>query len=391
MRRVVLCVTGGVAAYKAAYLARRLIERGTEVRVVMTSAATEFIGAQTFASITGFHTVVSLFDSELASPHTELAAWADAVVVAPCTTNTISRLANGVGGDAVSTLVLASTNPLFIAPAMHTEMWEQPSTRKNVSTLKANGAHIVGPVEGSLAGGDIGLGRMADPDEIVAAMVDRLSPMADLHVVVSAGGTREAIDPVRYIGNRSSGKMGYAVAEAAARRGANVTLVSSASLETPVGVAVVAVESADEMAEAVWSASKGADVVVMAAAVADYKPSTTATDKLRRKAGPPEITLSPTPDILSGVVAQNSGAFVVGFAAEVGSLDHAVDKAKDKGVDLLVGNDVAKAGSGFGSDTNEVVFISKDGTAEALPLMAKSAVADRLMDRIMSGLDSPHG
>ena len=391
MRRVVLCVTGGVAAYKAAYLARRLIERGTEVRVVMTRAATEFIGAQTFASITGFHPVVSLFDSELASPHTELAAWADAVVVAPCTTNTISRLANGVGGDAVSTLVLASTSPLFIAPAMHTEMWEQRSTRKNVSTLKANGAHIVGPVEGPLAGGDIGLGRMADPDEIVGAMVDRLSPMAGLHVVVSAGGTREAIDPVRYIGNRSSGKMGYAVAEAAARRGATVTLVSSASLETPVGVSIVAVESADEMAEAVWSASKGADVVVMAAAVADYKPSTTAADKLRRKAGPPEITLSPTPDILSGVVAQNSGAFVVGFAAEVGSLDHAVDKAKDKGVDLLVGNDVAKAGSGFGSDTNEVVFISKDGTAEELPLMAKSAVADRLMDRIMSGLDSPHG
>lgn len=391
MRRVVLCVTGGVAAYKAVYLARRLMERGTEVRVVMTYAATEFIGAQTFASITGFHPVVSLFDSELASPHTELAAWADAVVVAPCTTNTISRLANGAGGDAVSTLALASTSPLFIAPAMHAEMWEQPSTRKNIATLKANGAHIVGPVEGYLAGGDIDIGRMADPDEIIAVMVDRLSSMSGLQVVVSAGGTREAIDPVRYIGNRSSGKMGYAVAEAAAIRGAKVTLVSSALLETPVGVSLVAVESADEMADAVWSASKGADVVVMAAAVADYKPSDTASYKLRRKAGPPKITLSPTPDILSGVVAQNSGAFVVGFAAEFGSLDHAADKAKDKGVDLLVGNDVSKDGSGFGSDTNEVVFISKYGVVEALPLMSKSAVADKLMDRILSGLDSSHG
>jgi phosphopantothenoylcysteine decarboxylase/phosphopantothenate--cysteine ligase len=391
MRRVVLCVTGGVAAYKAAYLARRLIERGTQVRVVMTTAATEFIGAQTFASITGSHPVISLFDSELVSPHTELAAWADAVVVAPCTTNTISRLANGVGGDAVSTLVLASTKPLFIAPAMHTEMWEQPATQKNISVLRANGAHIIGPAAGSLAGGDVGFGRMVEPDEILEAMSDRLLPMAGLQVVVSAGGTREAIDPVRYIGNRSSGKMGYAVAEAAARRGADVILVSSASLDTPVGVTLVPVESADEMAEAVWDSAEGADVVVMAAAVADYKPAEVSTEKLRRKAGPPEITLSSTPDILGGVVAQKSGAFVVGFAAEVGSLAHAAEKASDKSVDLLVGNDVAKAGSGFGTDTNEVVFITKDGAVQTLPLMAKSAVADRLMDSIMSGLDSPHG
>lgn len=386
MRRVVLCVTGGVAAYKAAYLARRFIERGCEVRVVMTEAATKFIGAQTFASITGHHPVVSLFGSELSSPHTELAAWADAVVIAPCTTNTISRLANGVGGDAVSTLVLASTKPLFVAPAMHTEMWENPATQTNITTLKANGVHIIGPGVGELAGGDAGAGRMVEPDDIVDHMFGTLAPLAGKTMVVSAGGTREAIDPVRYVGNRSSGKMGYAVADAAARMGAAVTLVSSSSLPTPVGVTLVAVESAQEMAEAVWEASAGSDVVVMAAAVADYRPTAVSDEKLRRKSGPPEVTFEPTPDILKGVVAQDSGAFVVGFAAEVGSLDYAVTKAADKGVDLLVGNDVAKPGSGFGTDTNEVIFVSKTGEVEQLPLMTKVEVAQRLMDRVIAEL-----
>ena len=387
MRRVVLCVTGGVAAYKAAYLARRLIERGAEVRVVMTAAATNFIGPQTFASITGTHPVVSLFDSELASPHTELAAWADVVIVAPCTTNTISRLANGVGGDAVSTLVLASTKPLFIAPAMHTEMWEHSATQANIATLKATGATILGPGVGSLAGGDVGPGRMLDPDEIIAGLVAQLAPLVDKHLVVSAGGTREAIDPVRFIGNRSSGKMGYAVAEAAALRGADVTLVSSSSLPTPVGVNLVTVESAEEMAAAVWDAARDADVVVMAAAVADYRPAQVSTEKLRRKSGPPEVTFEPTPDILKGVVSGGSGAFVVGFAAEVGSLDYAVTKAADKGVDLLVGNDVAKAGSGFGTDTNEVIFVAKGGSVEQLPLMSKTKVAEALLDRITQALE----
>jgi phosphopantothenoylcysteine decarboxylase/phosphopantothenate--cysteine ligase len=386
MRRVVLCVTGGVAAYKAAYLARRLIERGAEVRVVMTASATKFIGAQTFASITGTHPVVSLFGSELSSPHTELAAWADVVLIAPCTTNTISRLANGVGGDAVSTLVLASTKPLFIAPAMHSEMWQHPATQANIETLQSNGVTILGPDVGPLAGGDVGAGRMIDPDDIMAGLISELSPLADRHVVVSAGGTREAIDPVRYIGNRSSGKMGHAVANAAALRGASVTLVSSSALPVPVGVDLIAVESAEEMAEAVWAASIHSDAVVMAAAVADYRPSQVSDAKLRRKSGAPEVVFEPTPDILKGVIAQDSGTFVVGFAAEVGSLDYAVTKAVDKGVDLLVGNDIAKPGSGFGTDTNEVIFISKNGSIEQLPLMSKADVAEALLDRISQAI-----
>jgi phosphopantothenoylcysteine decarboxylase/phosphopantothenate--cysteine ligase len=382
-RRVVLGVSGGIAAYKSAYLCRRLIEAGADVRVVMTAAAARFIGPQTFSSITGHHPLTSLWGAELASPHTELARWADLVLIAPCTANTLSKLAVGASGDALSTTVLATRAPVVVAPAMHTEMWEHASTQANVATLVERGVRVLGPARGALAGGDSGAGRMLEPDEIVTLLgVDHDGPLAGRRVLVSAGGTREPIDPVRYVGNRSSGAMGHAIAAAARDAGAEVTLVTTVPERAPTGVAVVAVETADEMAAAVWKAAAEAQVAVLAAAVADYRPADPVRHKLRRADGPPSVHLESTPDILAGVMALERRPLVVGFAAEVGSLDGLVDKARSKGVDVLVGNDVAKEGSGFGTPTNEVVVVDADGGTEAWPLMEKTEVARRLVDRV---------
>jgi phosphopantothenoylcysteine decarboxylase / phosphopantothenate---cysteine ligase len=386
-RRIVLGVSGGVAAYKAVYLARRLVEGGAEVRTVMTASATEFLGPQTLAAITGSTPVLDLFGGEDPSPHTNLARWADAVVVAPATAATISRIATGLAEDALATTVLAAWGtPVLIAPAMHTEMWDHPATQRNIATLRADGHTIVGPESGALAGGDEGPGRLAEPDTIVAALVRMLGSgdLAGWKVLVSAGGTREPIDPVRYIGNRSSGKMGNAIALAAAGRGAAVTLVTSAPAPDVdrYGIDVVAVESAQDMAREVWSRAGDSHVAVLAAAVADFRPRDPSGAKLRRADGTPAIDLEPTPDILEGVAAMSPRPFLVGFAAETGALDEAVVKAKRKGVDLLVANDVAKAGAGFGTDTNEVSLITPDGTAEPWGMMSKLEVADRLWDRI---------
>lgn len=383
-RRVVLGVTGGVAAYKAAYLARRLIERGAVVRTVMTQAATEFLGPHTLAAITGEAPVVDLFDADDVSPHTSLGRWADAVVIAPATAATIARLANGLSDDSVSATVLATSAPVVIAPAMHTEMWEHPATVSNVERLEAFGYHIIGPQTGALAGGDLGVGRLAEPERIADAVAGVLpgGPLTGAHVVITAGGTREPIDAVRYLGNRSSGKMGNAIAAAAARRGATVTLVTAgAALEHP-RVTVVPVETADQMAEATWAAAQEADVAVMAAAVADFRPADPLDGKLRRLEGPPAIDLESTPDVLGGVAAMVDRPFLVGFAAEVGGLDEAVAKARRKGVDLLVANDVAAPGSGFGTDTNQVTIVLPDGATEPWSLMSKGEVAERLWDRI---------
>lgn len=391
-RRVVLGVTGGVAAYKAAYLARRLLERGAEVRVVMTPAATRFVGPQTFSSITGHHPLTTLWGADLTSPHTDLADWADLVVVAPCTANTLAKLAAGASGDALAATVLATRAPVAVAPAMHTEMWEHPATRQAATALADRGVTILGPASGGLAGGDVGAGRMLEPDAIVAAL-DRLGggALAGRRMLVSAGGTREAIDPVRYVGNRSSGKMGHAIATAAAGMGADVVLVTTQPETAPFGLDVVAVESAAEMADAVWARAVDVDVAVLAAAVADYRPVDPSGTKLRRADGPPEIRLEPTPDILAGVVALEDGPFVVGFAAEVGSLDRAEEKAAAKGVDLLVANDVADPHSGFGTDTNAVTVISPDGSVDAWPLLSKAEVAERLVTLVAERLDGARG
>ena len=382
-RRILLAVTGGVAAYKAVFLARRLLERGAELEVIMTDSAREFVGEQTFAAITGRPVATGLFGQERVSPHTELAGWAELIVVAPATAATLARLAVGLSEDLLSATLLASTAPVLLAPAMHTEMWVHAATQRNVDRLKQDGHQLIGPAEGSLAGGDIGPGRMVEPDEIVKAIEAALiGPMSGWRVLVSAGGTREPIDPVRYIGNRSSGKMGYAVAVAAAALGAEVQLISSSSLPHPVGVEVFPVETAAEMAERVWELAPQVDVAVLAAAVADFRPAEENESKFRRQEGVPELLLEPTPDILAGVAKLEKRPFLIGFAAETGSLDAALRKATDKGVDLLVANDVSATGSGFGTDTNRVTIMFPDGNSDEWPLLDKSEVADRLWDLV---------
>lgn len=384
-RRVLLCVTGGVAAYKSAYLARRLVEAGVSLRVAMTRSAGEFIGLQTFAAITGTQPETDLFGSDSVSPHTEMAAWADLIVIAPMTAATLGRLANGISEDLVSATVLASTAPLLVAPAMHTEMWEHPRTTINMERIVADGALVVGPNSGALAGGDIGIGRVAEPEEIVDAISELLAGEGQgKTVLITAGGTREPVDPVRYLGNRSTGKMGHAIAEEASKRGYDVTLVTTSSLPVHPAIKVVEVETADEMNSAVSDVH--ADIAVMSAAVADFKPSQSSDVKIARLDGLDAIDLAPTPDILAGVVARPDPPFTVGFAAETGGVERGIEKARSKNVDLLVYNDVTEPGSGFGTDTNRVVFISPTGETEKLPLMPKAEVASELWDRVTSAL-----
>jgi len=383
-RRVVLGISGGIAAYKSVLLTRLLTEAGAEVRVVMTESASDFIGPATLAALTGHPPVTSLVNHPgSVSPHTELGRWANLVVVAPATAATLSRLAHGLSDDALSATVLASRAPVLVAPAMHTEMWENAAVRRVIDLLDDDGVEIIGPATGTLAGGDLGIGRMAEPEEIFEVAIRLLTgSMRDTRVLVTAGGTREAIDPVRYIGNRSSGKTGHEIAREAARRGAHVVLVTTASLDYPRDVHRIQVESATEMAEAV--AGVTADVAVMAAAVADFKPVGFRGGKISRSEGAPEIELEPTPDILASVVGRSERPFVVGFAAETGSLDRAVEKARNKGVDLLVANDVSQEDAGFAVDTNRVSIITPDGERDDWPLLSKAEVARRLWDLVES-------
>ena len=397
-RRIVLAVTGGVAAYKSAFLCRRLIEAGAQVRVVMTDEAVNFIGPTTFASLTGKPVIRSLFSSDLVSPHTDLGRWADAVVVAPATAATLARLVSGLSEEPVSATLLATRAPVLLAPAMHTEMWEHPATTRNITQLREDGHHFVGPASGALAGGDEGMGRMAEPEEIVAAL-DQLfagttetSALSGVKVLVTAGGTREAIDPVRFIGNRSSGKMGHAIADEAARRGAEVALVTTAGLPSHHGVKVITVESAQEMADA--AAGVDADVAVMAAAVADFRPAGPSSEKLARADGPPQVHLEATPDVLALVLERRPKPFVVGFAAETGTseqtwLERAKEKAGRKKVDLLVANDVTEPGAGFAGDTNHVAIVFPDGRVEDWEMAPKTEVARRLWDLISDQLALP--
>ncbi len=384
-RRILLCVTGGVAAYKSAFLARRLLEAGAVVKVEMTESALEFIGPQTFAAITGESPVISLFGDKLVSPHTELARWADLVIVAPATASTIGKVANGISSDLVSATLLATTAPVLVAPAMHTEMWEHPATRENMERLRDMGYHIVGPNQGDLAGGDVGVGRVAEPEEIVEAANGLLAgDGGGRSLLVTAGGTREPIDPVRYLGNRSSGKMGHAIADEGVRRGYEVTLVTTSDLPTHPAVKVVRVETADEMLDAVSSIEP--DIAVMAAAVADFKPTTSSETKIPRADGVPTVELTTTPDILASVTGRPDRPFTVGFAAETGDVARAVEKARAKGVDQLVYNDVTEPGSGFGTDTNRVTIIDAGGGLEELPLLSKAEVATRILDRVAAAV-----
>lgn len=389
-RRIVVGVSGGIAAYKSAELVRALVKAGAEVRVVMTAAAREFITPLTLQTLSQHPVALDTFDlaQEATVGHIELADRAELLVVAPATADVIARLAHGLANDMLTTVALACRAPLLLAPAMNVNMWRHPATRANLRTLVERGAHTVGPDAGELACGWIGEGRMIEPGEIAAACARLLGPRdwAGRRVLVTAGPTFEPIDPVRFVGNRSTGKMGFAIAAAAARRGAEVTLVAGpTALPTPAGVARVDVETALEMRQAVLERVDGTALVVMTAAVADYRPAEVAAQKLKKETlgAAPSLALTQNPDILREL--KGRAAVVVGFAAETEEVEkHAAEKLRDKGCDLIVANDVSEAGSGFGSDTNRVVILGRDGNVERLPQLGKDEVADRVLDRARS-------
>jgi phosphopantothenoylcysteine decarboxylase / phosphopantothenate---cysteine ligase len=393
-RRIVLGVSGGIAAYKAIEICRRLVDAGAHVMPVLTNGATRFVGPLTFSALASEPARTSLFEGPEPIPHTLLGQTCDLVVVAPATARVIGHYAAGISNDLLTATLLATRAPVLLAPAMHTEMWEHPAVQDNLSVLRRRGVHIVDPESGRLAGGDIGAGRLADPARIVEAVAAILAPkekgLAGRRVLVTAGGTREAIDPVRFIGNRSSGKMGYAVAEAAARRGADVILVTTVDRPAPPGVTdVVRVETAAEMADAVLDRYADVDVVVMAAAVADFRPKASAPEKIKKASGPPEIVLEPTVDILAELGRKKVTQYLVGFAAETERLvEQAAAKMAAKRVDLMVANDVTAPGSGFEVDTNRAVLIAPDGTARELPQMPKIELADAIWDRVAPALNT---
>lgn len=390
-KQVILGITGSIAAYKAADIAGRLVRHGAQTHVVMTRAAREFISPLTLEALTGRPVFSGLFDVQ-GGPlvHLDLARTAHILVIAPATANIIGKTASGVADDLLSTLILAFRGPVLFCPAMNPAMFENPIVQKNIGALKAVGYSFCGPESGRMACGDEGRGRLAAPELILERITGLLrgqNDFAGLRVLVTAGPTHEALDPVRYLTNRSSGRMGYAVARAARDRGAAVVLVSGPShLPIPDGVELVPVTTAAEMAVAVKEHFPASDVLVMAAAVADYRPEASA-HKLKKRDGILTLTLSPNEDILTHVAARgrNPGQVVVGFAAETGdSRPAALEKARRKGADLMVGNDVTQPGSGFDVPTNKVVFAYPDGRSEQLPELDKYEVAWHLLDRVLT-------
>jgi len=394
---IVLGVTGSIAVYKVVELARRMTQAGATVQVVMTPGATQFVQPLTFQALTYRPVEVEMFGTfdDRAAGHVAMGQQADVVVIAPATAHTIARLAGGFADDLIGTTVLASHAPLVIAPAMETHMWANAATQANVEALRERGALIVEPESGELASGQMGQGRLASLELIEDAIRDALSTstaLAGKRIVVTAGPTLEPIDPVRVMTNRSSGKMGYAIAAAARRAGADVRLITGpTALRAPVGVAVVRIETAAELGDAVLAALPGADAVIMAAAIADYRPATAAPQKLKKREQGDELslTLVKNPDVLQAIVAKRDPrTLVVGFKAETGdAVAEATRMLREKKLDLVVANDVTAEGSRFGGDTNQVTFVSADG-ALALPLLSKREVARRLVALIAERLAS---
>lgn len=398
-RRIVLGVTGGIAAYKAAELTRLLVKAGAEVRVIMTAGAQKFITPLTMQTLSQHPVSTDTFDLQMEATvgHIDLADRAELLVVAPATANLIAQLAQGLANDLLTTVALATRAPILVAPAMNVNMWNHPATQANVKILAERGVQTVGPAAGELACGWVGSGRMSEPAEVAAACARVLGgrDLAGLDVLITAGPTYEPIDPVRFVGNRSTGKMGFAVARAAARRGARVTLVAGpTALPTPPAVERVDVETAQQMYEAVMARADGQALIVMTAAVADYRPKAPAKKKLKKeKLGEStSIDLTANPDILAALpkrAYQRRQPVIVGFAAETDDVEkRAVDKRRKKGCDLLVANDVSEAGSGFGTDTNRVLLVDGDGV-EALPLLTKDEVADKILDRARGLIRAP--
>ncbi len=392
-RRVLLGVTGGISAYKAAHLARSIEAAGATVTVVMSESATRFVGPDTFSALTSGSVHTSLWEGRGEVLHVRLAHETDLVVVAPATANLLAKVATGLADDLLTAVLLEYRGEIVMAPAMHTGMWEHPATQGNVEILRTRGVRFVGPESGPLAHGDEGMGRMAEPEAIVEEATTVLAGSSgDLDgvvVVVTAGPTYEAIDPVRFIGNHSSGKMGVAIASEARRRGADVRLVlGPGTVPPPPGVEVERVTSAEEMRAAVMKQLDEADVVVMAAAVADFRPERAAAEKIKRREGPPTLALEPTPDLLLEVVdARRPGVVVVGFAAETSDVEAAGrTKLASKGVDLLIANQVGRPGTGFGSDTDDAAVIDAAGDTVPLRRWTKRELANEILDRAVGRL-----
>jgi phosphopantothenoylcysteine decarboxylase/phosphopantothenate--cysteine ligase len=402
--RITLGVTGGVAAYKAAELVRRLQQDSFTIQVVMTRGAREFITPLTFAALTGQKVITDLFaesggeaNLESAIEHIAVAQRTDLLLIAPATADILAKFARGIADDFLTTLYLASTAPVVVAPAMNVNMWNHPATQENVEMLRARGVKIVDPDEGYLACGMTGAGRLAGQEQIVAAVRETLHFRRDLEgqtVLITAGPTCEDLDPVRYLTNRSSGKMGYAVAEAAARRGARVILISGpTSLESPAGVERIAIRTAEEMHRAVQEKFPASSIAIFAAAVADYRPVQSFDQKIKRDKQPLSLSLEATPDILASVAKNKGGRLVVGFAAETERVaENARKKLTAKNADMIVANDVTAEGAGFDHDTNIVTLFARDGRDLPLPRMSKTEVAQRILDevvRLRSVLNSP--
>lgn len=389
-KTIVMGVTGGIAAYKIPEVVRRLRQSGAEVRVVMTKNAQEFVTPLTFQTVSNNPVITDMFapftTAEVA--HISLADKADLVVVAPASANAIAKFTHGIADDFLSTMVLATKAPVLLAPAMNVNMYENPATQENLRCLRSRGVRTVGPGEGELACGWQGKGRMAEPEEIFEAIEAALSPhdLTDQKILITAGPTREPIDPVRFISNHSSGKMGYALAAAARMRGADVTLVSGpTSLAPPREVTCVFVQTALEMEAETLKRFQTVDTVIMAAAVGDYRPAERAPQKIKKGAEPHSLLLVRNPDILEEMGKNKGGVFLVGFAAETADvLTNAYKKLKAKNLDLLVANDVTTPGAGFQSDTNIVTFLFPDGSAEPLPQLRKEEVAHRILDKILA-------
>ena len=386
-RRVVLGVSGGIAAYKAVEVCRRMVDAGAHVAAIMTEDAHRFIGPVTLSALASEPVHTSLWDDASPIPHTRLGQTADVIVVAPATARVLSAYATGSSEDLLTATLIATRAPVVVCPAMHTEMWEHPAVQQNIATLRARGVAIVDPQEGRLAGGDSGTGRLADPDTILEAVRSVLSTgldMAGLTVLVTAGGTREPIDAVRVIANRSSGRQGHAIAEEAAARGATVILVTTAEIAVPSGIECVRVETAQQMHDEVVSRWSGCDVAIMTAAVADFRPVAPAANKIKKDAGAPQIVLEPTPDILAALGSTKTpGQTLVGFAAETDDMvANAEVKLVRKNLDFIVANDVSAPGVGFSHTTNAVTILGSDGSRRDVGLTDKRFVAKAVLDSV---------
>jgi phosphopantothenoylcysteine decarboxylase/phosphopantothenate--cysteine ligase len=395
--RIALGVSGGIAAYKAAELVRVLQDRGVEVQVIMTRNAREFIAPLTFAALSGRKVITEMFEEgqgeanvESAIEHIAVAQAIEALLVAPATANILAKMAQGIADDFLTTLVLATKAPVLVAPAMNVNMWEHPATQRNLAELRARGVKVIEPEGGYLACGMTGAGRLASVETIAHVVFETLGLHEDLKgetILVTAGRTEEALDAVRYISNRSSGKMGYALTEASRRRGARVVLVSGPThLEPPTGVCLEQVRTTEEMAQAVFRHLDQSTVVLMTAAVADFRPAEVSTGKIKKQHGSPVVKLQPTPDILAEIARRRRpGHLVVGFAAEADHLlENAAAKLRDKHLDLIVANDVTQEGAGFEVDTNVVTLLFPDGRQEALEKMSKWDVAHRILDEVVA-------